>query len=404
MAEIGIKIKPITSTIVKTSIEARIANIIITSIKTQPLAAITDEISILNDEGVIEINKELIRCSQCGQIIEPEDITCKNCGKNVRDELKEDFMEDMYSEFEKDEDTAVYEQDRDNLYNDTKRPYDLTEKFTNKLIEAGWFKDDVEKAGVICAYIWEQYKPEDMKSFEAHLEECKNQIESNIIERIKEADIKEIIFEEFKELKKEEEEKNINVDKEFCDISILKEDNKWIVDVFDPLANYNVVAPEKKINIGNIENNFFIKIDRWINIVDERKKNLKKLGEILLEKRESFFEAKTKEEAEKELSNQPLHQKEVAREMGISESTLSRWCNNVKILTIHGTFLLKNFFKIATGKGKAGPTTKEGLKSLIKEIENKNINEILEVLKDKHGIEMTERNLRYYLQENLDLL
>lgn len=399
---IGTSIKPVIKTKIKveTRIEARIANIVTASIKTQALTIIKEEISIMKDEGLIDYDKDLVRCPNCGYLLDADSFLCSACGYNFI-ENKEGDENSINDEIERDEDTPVHADDEYNLYDEELRDYDISDRFSDKLIEYGWNESDAEFGGLVCAEIWEKHKPKNLDSFAG----CLSNINNRYAQQLNDEKLKEFIFEEFKKITKEEMDSDNKVPEE-CVIEILCDKDKWVVNVNNPLAGLAATNPNKLINIGGSKGNFSIKLDRYLNILKEREDNLKKLGFVLVDERKDFFEAETLDCAEDNLKHKPLHQKDVALRVGVSESTLSRWCKREFVLTPHGIFPLKDFFAIASGKQKESSITKKKIKQIIDEINAKGKSEMSEMLDQlkKNGIEMSERNLRYYLKENSDLI
>jgi len=401
---IGISIKPVIKTKIQVEnrIKTLIANIVTASIKTQTLTSIKEEIAIMKDEGLIDYDKDFVRCPKCGNLLDADSALCSACGYNFI-EKTEDDENSINDEIERDEDTPVHAYDEYNLYDEEVRDYDISDRFSDKLIEYGWAESDAEFGGLVCAKIWETNKPTNLDDFTKCLIEINNIYAQQLIDD----KLKEYIFEEFKKILEEERDSNRKVS-ENCIIEIYRVDDKWIVNVNDPLAGFEAANLNKLVNIGGGKGNYSIKLGLYLDILKARGDNLRKLGFSLLNKRKDFFEAETLDSAKNVLKEKPLHQKDVAIEIGVSESTLSRWCNRngELVSTPHGIIPLKDFFTIAAGRQKERDTTKKKIKEIIDEISAKGKSEISEILNQlrESGIEMSERNLRYYLKENSDLI
>ncbi|MEM0447090.1 MAG: hypothetical protein QXT71_00845, partial [Thermoplasmata archaeon] len=183
----------------------------------------------------------------CGGIIDEEDVFCKICGKDVFEE--ENYEEvDIENEFEKEEELATYETDEDSYYMDSQKHFDLSDRFFHILLEEGWSMEDAEIGGLICAKIWEEQRPTAMESFIKGLENYQKEVENSYLERLKEENTKNAIFEELKKLIEAEKEQKNKVN-EMAEIKILKENGSWIIDVVDPLAGYIIKESNKKIKI-----------------------------------------------------------------------------------------------------------------------------------------------------------
>jgi len=392
---IGISTKPTITTKTETRVETRIANIITATIKTQSLTKIYEEISVLRDEGLIAETNDFVRCNNCGSLLKADSAYCSNCGYDFfdKDSDTENIIND---EIEYEEDTPVQSADENNLFDEALRDYDISDMFSDKLVEFGWTTSDAELGGLVCAGIWEQHKPINVDALTSLLDK-NDRIHSKILNSDA---LKKIIIDGFKIIMEEENKLDKNTPENW-DIQISNIDGKWVASVNNPLEGFEFSNPSKLINIGSDKTSFFIKCSRYINILKEREENLRRLGFVLINERKEFFEAKIFDDAENNLKNKPLHQNKVALKLGVSESTLSRWCENVNVSTPHGIFLLKDFFSMATGKRKEAKRTKEELKEIINSIEKKGIPEILELLKKDYGIEMSERNLRYYLKRGI---
>jgi RNA polymerase sigma-54 factor len=97
-----------------------------------------------------------------------------------------------------------------------------------------------------------------------------------------------------------------------------------------------------------------------IDQIDMRNKNLFKLGTILIERQSEFFVKGLK-------AIKPLTQKEVAEEMGVHETTVSRLANSKWIETDWGIISVKKLFSSAM-ESSSGATSKTAIKEMIKEI------------------------------------
>jgi RNA polymerase sigma-54 factor len=138
-----------------------------------------------------------------------------------------------------------------------------------------------------------------------------------------------------------------------------------------------------------------------IDQIDMRNKNLFKLGTILIEKQSEFFFKGFK-------YIKPLTQKEVAEEMSVHETTVSRLANSKYIETDWGIISVKQLFSSAI-ESKDGSTSKTAIKEMIKEIldnhegpKSLSDQKIANALNEK-GISIARRTVTKYRKElNID--
>lgn len=137
-----------------------------------------------------------------------------------------------------------------------------------------------------------------------------------------------------------------------------------------------------------------------INQIDMRNKNLFKLGMILIEKQSEFF-------FKGPLYLKPLTQKEVALEMDVHETTVSRLASSKWLECDWGIIPIKNLFSNAVGTSQNN--SKAAIKERIKQIINEN--EGPKALSDQkiadklcgEGIKIARRTVSKYRKElNID--
>jgi len=137
-----------------------------------------------------------------------------------------------------------------------------------------------------------------------------------------------------------------------------------------------------------------------INQIDMRNKNLFKLGMILIEKQSEFF-------FKGPLYLKPLTQKDVALEMNVHETTISRLASSKWLDCDWGIIPIKNLFSNAVGNDQTN--SKASIKERIKQIINDN--EGPKALSDQkiadklneEGIEIARRTVSKYRKElNID--
>jgi RNA polymerase sigma-54 factor len=138
-----------------------------------------------------------------------------------------------------------------------------------------------------------------------------------------------------------------------------------------------------------------------IDQINMRNKNLFKLGTILIEKQSKFFFKGFK-------YIKPLTQKEVAEEMGVHETTVSRLANSKYIETDWGIINVKQLFSSAI-ESTDGTTSKTAIKEIIKEVLEEHEGpkalsdqKIANALNDR-GISIARRTVTKYRKElNID--
>ena len=144
--------------------------------------------------------------------------------------------------------------------------------------------------------------------------------------------------------------------------------------------NFNKDLKEKKEEAQNL-----------INVVNERKKSLKRVGEGLLKLQIDFFENG------KEFMK-PLRLKDLALEVGLSESTISRISNGKYLNTVWGTFSIKYFFSKKINGDLGSRAVKEIIKRIIENSESKLSDEKIRLILKSEGIEIARRTVAKYRQ------
>ncbi|MET3574947.1 RNA polymerase factor sigma-54 [Bhargavaea ullalensis] len=139
---------------------------------------------------------------------------------------------------------------------------------------------------------------------------------------------------------------------------------------------------------------------RWLqNSLDQRRSTIIKIVGVLLEKQHRFFTGGP-------CSLQPLTMKEVADEIDMHESTVSRAVSGKTIRTPAGTFDLRSLFgsKLSTADGDAVSQNK--VKSLLRQLvdgENKSKplsdQKLADYLKQDKGITISRRTISKYREE-----
>ena len=193
------------------------------------------------------------------------------------------------------------------------------------------------------------------------------------------------------------------------DIEVIKNDSNWII------KNNKAVSPKIKINKDYIdinENNLsdedkkYVKeklqeAKLFIKNINYRSDTLLALSKEIFDKQKKFFEYGIENLV-------PMNLKDVADDLNVHESTVSRLTNGKYIETPHGIFELKFFFSSSLinedGKGFSSNSIKEKIRKIILN-ENKRApysdNKIKNILK-KNGIDIARRTITKY-RESLNI-
>jgi len=261
--------------------------------------------------------------------------------------------------------------------------------------------EEAEEGSEILAHIFEMSPPATILEYQRliHL----NLEDFTLKDKLLNQEVAKSLLNRFEELKNEEEKGQFA-----CEIVIDKKPNgTWSVFVEDPVKKNEIKDRHGRVQLGNKKSTFFVSQEKFISLIENRAKNLKEMGWELLKKRPDFFNAPTPEEAEIILKKNALKQKDVANRIGISESTMSRWCSqeSVLVLTPHGPYALRNFFSRHAETSKKINLTTHALQEIIKTVieclglkKGQGEQQILEMLKEQ-GIEMAPRTLRFHLKQ-----
>ena len=200
-----------------------------------------------------------------------------------------------------------------------------------------------------------------------------------------------------------------NYDYIIPDVQITKNDSDWII------KNNKAVSPEIKINSNYVDINEknMSDIDKkyvkeklqeakmFIKNINYRNDTLLSLSKSIFEKQKKFFDYGIENLV-------PMNLKEVATDLGVHESTVSRLTNGKYIETPYGIFELKFFFsssiKNEDGKDFSSKSIKEKIKKIISSENKKNPfsdNKIKDILKNE-GIDVARRTVSKY-RESLNI-
>lgn len=191
------------------------------------------------------------------------------------------------------------------------------------------------------------------------------------------------------------------------DIKIYLEDDIWKIELNneyipklrisqkykDLLAQGNLSKKEKEYLVENMRSGKFL-----INSLDQRQNTLKKLSQKIIEQQPKFF-------VKSNPSLQPMTMQQIADDVGVHETTISRAIANKYAKTPHGVFPLKHFFNSGftseSGETIANRSIKETIEKIIqkedpkKPISDQAISKELE----KEGIKIARRTVAKYREQ-----
>lgn len=180
------------------------------------------------------------------------------------------------------------------------------------------------------------------------------------------------------------------------ELFIFKENDEWQVktnETFIPPLKINKKYSKllKESDFNNDLKEKKEEAQNLINVVNERKKSLKRVGEGLLKLQIDFFENG------KEFMK-PLRLKDLALEVGLSESTISRISNGKYLNTVWGTFSIKYFFSKKINGDLGSRAVKEIIKRIIENSAAKLSDEKIRLILKSEGIEIARRTVAKYRQ------
>lgn len=388
----------------KQQVQVRIAQIVSSLVMIQSSADIGADVSQMIDMGMLKEENVSLTCEKCGQVSNPEEhdstqwLECPFCG-HLQGAQEQDFNSPLNTEIEQAEEEPVSMPDAA-ILDEAAKDLDLAERLEQILKELRWNDSNAEKGGLILASIWESGQFVAEKEYVRAIDKYGDTLKAELLDnKVKQRVMKEFI--------------RLQIDNwqgpgltSIPEIIIFKDQyGDLSVNVDDPLKNLIPVNKEKRIQVGDKKHKFSMKGSAFISLIQKRRKRLQAVAETLLEMRKAFFEKTNSGDAITVLKHDPLHQKDFAQKIGISESVFAKLCSKgVLVDTPHGVFSLKDFFALAAGRNRRGSVTKSKEKELIEQMveARESRKEILRHLKDA-GIEMTERNLRHYLKAYADL-
>ena len=187
------------------------------------------------------------------------------------------------------------------------------------------------------------------------------------------------------------------------DVVVAKKDQHWNVqfnpDVMPKLGinsfYSNMIRRADQSDDNVYLRNQMLEAKNFIKSIDERHKTLLKVATCIVEHQRAFLEQGAE-------AMKPLVLRNVAEEVELHESTVSRVTTNKYMLTPRGLFELKYFFSSHVGTTSGGEASSTAIRAMIKKlVSNENPrkplsdNAIAEMLK-KEGIEVARRTVAKY--------
>lgn len=193
------------------------------------------------------------------------------------------------------------------------------------------------------------------------------------------------------------------------DVIVSKKDQIWHVqlntDILPKLRINSFYAGMIRRADQSTDNNYLkdqlYEAKNFIKSIDERHKTLLKVASCIVEHQRTFFEIGAE-------GMKPLILREIAEEVQLHESTVSRVTSNKYMLTPRGLFELKYFFSSHVGTTSGGEASSTAIRAMIKKlVSNENPrkplsdNSITNLLKEE-GIDVARRTVAKY-RESLNI-
>ena len=200
-----------------------------------------------------------------------------------------------------------------------------------------------------------------------------------------------------------EEFENKDFDYQIPDVVVTKKNEHWFVqlnpDVMPKLRvnSYyaNMIRRADQSDDNQYLRSQMLEAKNFIKSIDERHKTLLKVATCIVEHQRAFFEIGAE-------GMKPLVLRDIAEEVELHESTVSRVTTNKYMLTPRGLFELKYFFSSHVGTTSGGEASSTAIRAKIKKlIAEENIlkplsdNAISNLLKED-GIEVARRTVAKY--------
>lgn len=188
-----------------------------------------------------------------------------------------------------------------------------------------------------------------------------------------------------------------------ADVSVIEVDGELIVTVNDEYmpkvrlnAEYKSLLTEKNIDIHHYIKEKYEELQWLLKSINQRQVTLYRVAKAIVEVQKDYFYQGSQ-------ALKPLTLRQIAEEIDIHESTVSRITSNKYIETPRGLFELKYFFTNAISGTHNSPTTSSYVKEIIKGIiekENKlkplSDQTIMQLLNQDHQIDLSRRVIAKY--------
>ena len=189
------------------------------------------------------------------------------------------------------------------------------------------------------------------------------------------------------------------------DLFVFKHENKWMIVLNEerlPRLNISryycdLVDQEKEFN--SITKNYLVEKIRsaqWlIKSIEQRQKTIQKVMRSILHFQKNFFEKGTHH-------LRPMVLRDVADDIAMHESTVSRVTQNKYVQTPHGIFELKYFFNSSINHGDTDIASESVKQKILGIITNEppdnpvSDKEIMHILQEKHNIKIARRTIAKY--------
>lgn len=196
---------------------------------------------------------------------------------------------------------------------------------------------------------------------------------------------------------------NKDLDYQIPDVVVQKKNDHWFVqlnpDVMPKLRvnsfYSNMIKRADQSDDNQYLRNHMLEAKNFIKSVDERHKTLLKVATCIVEHQRNFFEIGAE-------GMKPLVLREIAEEVELHESTISRVTTNKYMLTPRGLFELKYFFSSHVGTSSGGEASSIAIRAKIKKLiseENSRkplSDNVIANMLNADGIEVARRTVAKY--------
>ncbi|MBI4042813.1 MAG: RNA polymerase factor sigma-54 [Deltaproteobacteria bacterium] len=162
----------------------------------------------------------------------------------------------------------------------------------------------------------------------------------------------------------------------------------------------NIIANEEASDLTKEYIQDKLRSALWlIRSIHQRQRTIYKVTESIVKHQREFFE--------KGIAHlKPMVLRDIAEDVGVHESTISRVTTNKYVHTPHGIFELKYFFNSAIGRSSGEDMASESVKMKIKDlIASEDVKRplsdqaLVDILKEKEGISIARRTIAKYREE-----